>query len=668
MKKLFTFLTLMVLSITLMAINAEPTYAADDLRTESIGYYVANDDYTCGWYGGLDIRATMPSFIPESEIPGILPIEIDYSNIPLLSQITPTEIYVNGFSYELTGPVTVIFVTIDSGDVSGSNVVLDWGNLMYETPCSSSGFSYYGPGDDFIPIQGDTTPPLINGATAVYLVNVDNPVSVNTFKSTLTATDETDGDVTSNITVTSDAYTGNEDTLGDYNVQFSVTDSANNTSSVTVIFRVVDVVDPLINLVGGTSINIEYGTSWSDPGYSCNDNYDPTCTVSTSGTVNDSVLGSYTLYYDATDSSGNTATQRSRTVIVQDTTPPTITLSGNSTIYVEYGDSFTDPGATATDIHDGNVQVGVSGTVDTNTLGSYTLTYYSQDDRGNTALEVTRTVIVRDTTDPVVTLNGDSTVYVEYGGSYTELGAEAYDEHTGSSPTNIGGDTVDPNTVGTYVITYSSTDYSGNIGIATRTVIVQDTVIPIITLSGSSTVYVEFGQNYTEQGATWEDSILGTLDADISGSVNVGVLGTYTIYYNATDINGNTATEISRTVIVRDTTDPVFSGNTAYSSNIGSPLSIADIMNGISATDLHDGDMTSDIVITTDNYSGNETTPGTYSIVLTVTDSSANSSTMSITITVSDNSLPVFNSTEVLYTLEEANAMTLQDIKDHFGV
>ena len=43
--------------------------------------------------------------------------------------------------------------------------------------------------------------------------------------------------------------------------------------------------------------------------------------------VNTSVLGTYTVTYDVTDSSGNEAVQVTRTVIVEDTTPPVITVT-----------------------------------------------------------------------------------------------------------------------------------------------------------------------------------------------------------------------------------------------------------------------------------------------------------------------------------------------------
>ena len=107
------------------------------------------------------------------------------------------------------------------------------------------------------------------------------------------------------------------------------------------------------------------------------------------------------------------ADQVSRTVDVVDTTIPVITLSGSGTITLEVFSIYTDSGATYTDNYDGTGSVIASGTVDENTVGSYTLTYDHTDANGNAADQVTRTVNVVDTTKAVITLNGNDPETVE---------------------------------------------------------------------------------------------------------------------------------------------------------------------------------------------------------------------------------------------------------------
>ena len=56
--------------------------------------------------------------------------------------------------------------------------------------------------------------------------------------------------------------------------------------------------------------------------------------MSVSGSVDANAPGAYTLTYSASDPSNNPAASKTRTVNVVDTTPPTITLNGASSMTV----------------------------------------------------------------------------------------------------------------------------------------------------------------------------------------------------------------------------------------------------------------------------------------------------------------------------------------------
>ena len=75
---------------------------------------------------------------------------------------------------------------------------------------------------------------------------------------------------------------------------------------------------------------------------------------------------------EATDAHGNTMSV-TFDVVVQDTTPPVLTLNGENPMTVEGGTPFVDPGATATDTVAGDLtaQIQVTGTVNTAVVGSY---------------------------------------------------------------------------------------------------------------------------------------------------------------------------------------------------------------------------------------------------------------------------------------------------------
>lgn len=71
--------------------------------------------------------------------------------------------------------------------------------------------------------------------------------------------------------------------------------------------------------------------------------------------------------------------------IAQDNEAPVITLLGDNPMIIKRGDVFEDPGAKAEDNIDGDLsdQITVTGEVDTNTIGTYTLKYTVSDKAGN---------------------------------------------------------------------------------------------------------------------------------------------------------------------------------------------------------------------------------------------------------------------------------------------
>jgi hypothetical protein len=80
-----------------------------------------------------------------------------------------------------------------------------------------------------------------------------------------------------------------------------------------------------------------------------------------------------------------------------------------------------------------------------------------------------------DTAFPVITILGDNPATVELGSTYTDAGATSDGGETVSSSGSV-----DPNTLGTYTITYSATDAAGNTSTATRTVNVIDSTATLL--------------------------------------------------------------------------------------------------------------------------------------------------------------------------------------------
>src|SRR2546428_9564914 len=85
--------------------------------------------------------------------------------------------------------------------------------------------------------------------------------------------------------------------------------------------------------------------------------------------------------------------------------------------------AFTDPGATASDTCAGSLSVVTNSTVETNGAEAYTIAYTATAPSGNT-LTATRTVYVRDSTPPVVTLLGANPLTNECHVALTDPGAK----------------------------------------------------------------------------------------------------------------------------------------------------------------------------------------------------------------------------------------------------
>ncbi|MFY0645173.1 MAG: DUF5011 domain-containing protein, partial [Bacteroidia bacterium] len=189
--------------------------------------------------------------------------------------------------------------------------------------------------------------------------------------------------------------------------------------------------------------------------------------------------------------------------------------------------------------------------------------------------------MVNDGDNPVITMIGADTVYVEQFSTYNDLGATAWDPSQG----DITGDIVETSNVdesltGIYQVTYCVEDASGNQApCVTRTVyVVVDQTPPVITLNGSSVETIEVGTPWTDAGATATDNKDGNLDGAIivTGTVDVNTLGTYVVTYYVQDAQNNSS-EVTRTIHVVDTEAPVITNASAYPDGSDPSIWIVDV-------------------------------------------------------------------------------------------
>ena len=328
----------------------------------------------------------------------------------------------------------------------------------------------------------------------------------------------------------------------------------------SVVLTVHDTLAPVITMNGNNPIYVELGGAFADPGATASDLCAGAVPVAVSGSVNTSVLGTNTLTYTTSDGNGNTNTT-TRAVIVRDTTPPTIwwsftnlVLAANANCAAYMPDVTGTNFILAADLS-GALTISQSPTNNaTLPPGSNVVVITVQDASGNAAYS-TNAIFVQDQTPPVITLLGANPLTNESHSSFIDPGATAADNCSGVAAFATNG-TVDPNVLGTYFISYTATDAAGNSATNTRTVAVVDTTPPVISLLGANPLTNECHSAFVDPGATATDIGSGVAAFATNGTVDPNSPGIYFISYVATDVVGNSATNV-RTVIVVDTTPPL---------------------------------------------------------------------------------------------------------------
>lgn len=266
--------------------------------------------------------------------------------------------------------------------------------------------------------------------------------------------------------------------------------------------------------------------------------------MTVTGKVDLTKLGSYPISYTA--EFYNMTLKESRTIVVQDTTPPTIELISEPDHYTSPVGAYEEEGFTATDNYDGDLTSQVL-SEEKDGVVHYSVT----DSSGNTAV-ASRTIIYKDVVAPTITLTNGDKISLNVGKSFSDPGFVATDDVDGDLTDKVTIDGyVDGRNYGTYTRTYRVEDSSGNICEVKRTITIGDISAPVISLKGASSSYLKIGTPYSEPGYSASDNIDGdiTSQVQVSGSVNTEKMGSNVITYKVSDNYGNTTT-VTRTIFV----------------------------------------------------------------------------------------------------------------------
>ena len=337
---------------------------------------------------------------------------------------------------------------------------------------------------------------------------------------------------------------------------------------------------PVITINGAALVSQVLGGTYTDLGATAIDPQDGSVPVVADTTAVDvNAAGTYTVTYNATDSSGLAATQKTRKVVVYDPVAgfasqftsmavpggfSSWNVSGGATPsnamqlvsnfiwqldYVFGADVVTTPSnylITANgDWADKWGAGGVRGGADASTAGVVTtagLYRFQLDETGNNGQGVGSLTLIA--TGATVTVNGPALVAATVGSTYTDLGATA----TASNGSNITGDIVTTNpvdtaVVGTYVVIYEVTDPLTSITTsATRKVIVYDPTNPATPFASQyNSMAVPGGFSGWNVGGTATPSNAMELVANFKWRLNYVFGSTATAYLYKIAANGDWA-------------------------------------------------------------------------------------------------------------------------------
>ena len=225
-------------------------------------------------------------------------------------------------------------------------------------------------------------------------------------------------------------------------------------------------------------------------------------------------------------------------------------LYGGDEMNVEYGSAFTDPGVYAVTAgrifgeSDKRLDIRSEGTVDTNKLGAYVLTYST--DFAFSEYCTQRVVNVVDTTPPVIELRHVEGYQPTWMTGYAEEGYTAHDNVDGDLTGHVERVKLDDR------VLYTVTDSSGNSTSVERLLPALSYRPPRITLLGGDNMVLQAGTWFEDPGVTVSDDLGSDLSDHLvtEGVVIPWFAGDYQISYSITSELGETISAVRNVQVV----------------------------------------------------------------------------------------------------------------------
>ncbi|WP_188494239.1 LamG-like jellyroll fold domain-containing protein, partial [Flavobacterium palustre] len=515
----------------------------------------------------------------------------------------------------------------------------------------------------------DTTPPTASNPATITV----QCLSAVPAPDVLVVNDEADNCTTPTVTFVS--QTANP-LVNDGTIirTYRINDGNGNTTDVTQNIIIDDTTPPTAS--NPATINVQCLSAVPVPNVLVVNDEADNCTTHTvtfvSQTVNPLVNdGTIIRTYRINDGNGNT-TDVTQNIIIDDTTPPTLTTISNKNENIGASCNFTIPNytglTTATDNCTSTASIiktqsPAAGTIISGHNTTQLITITANDGNGNTQT-TTFIITLKDTTLPTITCPSNKTAFTNNDGSgncntVVALGTPTATDNCTTVGNftfvaKVGGVIINPATylfgTGNTTVVWTATDQAGNISApCNQTVTITDNEAPTISCPGNinaNTSANGTGDCYTTVNigtpVTNDNCGIASVIARVSGTIiNTATyqfpIGSTIVTWTVTDNAGLTAS-CNQTITVIDNENPSIScpGDQNVNYNNNCEFSLQDYTSLATASDNCDSSLT----ITQSPAPGTLITAATTIVTLTARDDANRTSSCTFTVTAIDNIAP----------------------------
>jgi len=295
-----------------------------------------------------------------------------------------------------------------------------------------------------------------------------------------------------------------------------------------------------IKLNGEENITHEVNTSYNDAGIDYGNFNSSEFNVQTQNNIQTNKIGDYSITYTITHISSNKQISLIRNVKIVDTTKPTLSLIGNSTVTLTNIKEYQESGVNYSDNYNfkNELQLTISDPIYSSQTGNYVVTYKVKDTSGNVS-EINRIIIIEKFDKTKIKLIGNANIAVEVKNIYNDKGVSFGTYNENQFTINIV-ENVNENKLGNYTYIYNFIFKStGEEFSLTRYIEVVDTTAPLIILTGNQNmeIYKSEFDNFTDPGYEFSDNYDYSLETNISYQ-NISNTE-FVITYFAKDSSGN---------------------------------------------------------------------------------------------------------------------------------